>query len=428
MNSLERKAKLAEIQSHSPEAVNALKLPYQGETRAFNVYKIPLEFLVFNKDNGRIASLVKSYIREHQAIDVETEEGSALIAKFLYSAHEDRNKITREDIINNGQLQYGIVTSDGVIVDGNRRVTLLISIANDPKVQQSIRDRSKFFLAAILPEEANPKDILRLETQFQMGADGKVDYNPIEKYLHAVDMLNKGFNVNEIKSYMGFKKLTDVTQAIEIVKLMDEYLAAYDYEGIYTQIPSGAEDRLLKLNDAIKKIKEGGIPWIPTDGKDEVITDLKTICFDFIRLGEHNQEEYRAIMQGNYSFLANEAIWRQFVKSYFDKVDEVPEETSTEEVLETSKSDEDSTRLLRARDNKWKSTVKEVVSEACTESKISLENNKDKDEPLKLLKKAINALSSINHETIRTAENKAELIQKVEEILELIKGIKKDIE
>ena len=428
MNSLERKAKLAEIQSHSPEAVNALKLPYQGETRAFNVYKIPLEFLVFNKDNGRIASLVKSYIREHQAIDVETEEGSALIAKFLYSAHEDRNKITREDIINNGQLQYGIVTSDGVIVDGNRRVTLLISIANDPKVQQSIRDRSKFFLAAILPEEANPKDILRLETQFQMGADGKVDYNPIEKYLHAVDMLNKGFTVDEIKSYMGFKKLTDVTQAIEIVKLMDEYLATYDYEGIYTQIPSGAEDRLLKLNDAIKKIKEGGIPWIPTDGKDEVITDLKTICFDFIRLGEHNQEEYRAIMQGNYSFLANEAIWRQFVKSYFDKVDEVPEETSTEEVLETSKSDEDSTRLLRARDNKWKSTVKEVVSEAYTESKISLENNKDKDEPLKLLKKAINALSSINHETIRTAENKAELIQKVEEILELIKGIKKDIE
>lgn len=82
MNALERKTKLAEIQSHSPEAANALKLPYQGETRAFNVYKIPLEFLVFNKENGRIASLVKSYIREHQVIDVETQEGSELIAKF----------------------------------------------------------------------------------------------------------------------------------------------------------------------------------------------------------------------------------------------------------------------------------------------------------------------------------------------------------
>lgn len=427
MNALERKTKLAEIQSFSPEAENALKLPYQGETRAFNVYKIPLEFLVFNKENGRIASLVKSYVREHQAIDVETEEGSSLIAKFLYSAHKDRNDITREDIINNGQLQYGIITSDGVIVDGNRRVTLLMSIAKDPKVSQQVRDRSRFFLAAILPEEANPKDILRLETQFQMGADGKVDYNPIEKYLHAVDMLNKGFTVEEIKSYMGFKKVQDVSQAIDMVKLMDEYLIVYDYEGIYTQIPPGSEDRLLKLNDAIKKIKEGGIPWIPTDDKDKVINDLRMICFDFIRLGEHNQEDYRSIMQGNYSFLANESIWTKFVNSYFDKVDKVPIEKTTEEVLKNSKSDEDSTRLLRARDNEWKSAVKEVVADAFTESKISLENNKDKDEPLKLLKKAINALSSINHDTIKSADNKKELSDRVHEILELVEGIKTDI-
>lgn len=99
----------------------------------------------------------------------------------------------------------------------------------------------------------------------------------------------------------------------------------------------------------------------------------------------------------------------------------------TEKVLETSKSDEDSTRLLRARDNEWKSTVKEVISEAFTESKISLDNSKDKDEPLKLLKKAINALSSINHETIKSAENKMELSERIQEITDLIEGLKTDI-
>lgn len=210
MNSKERKIKLADIQKHSAEAANALKLPYQGETKSFNVYKIPIEFLVFNKENGRIASLVKSYTREHQAIDVETEEGSKLISKFLYNAHIERNKITRENIINNGQLQFGIVTADGVIVDGNRRVTLLMSIANDETLPQQVRDRSKYFLAAILPEDANDTDILRLETQFQMGSDDKVDYNPIEKYLHAYDM-SKHFTVDEIKTYMGFKNLNSAT-------------------------------------------------------------------------------------------------------------------------------------------------------------------------------------------------------------------------
>lgn len=427
MNSIERKNKLADLQTHVPEAANALKLPYQGETKAFNVYKIPISFLVFNKENGRIASLVKSYVKEHQSIDVETDEGSALIAKFLYNAHKDRNKITRENIINHGQLQYGIVTSDGVIVDGNRRVTLLMSIAKDSSLSQSVRDRSNYFLAAILPEEANDKDILRLETQFQMGSDDKVDYNPIEKYLHAYDMQRRDFTIEEIKSYMGFKNKKEVTQAIDMVSLIDQYLQAYDYDGIYTRIPSGAEDRLLKLNDAIKKIKEGGISWIPTDGKDEVINDLKTICFDFIRLGEHNAEEYRAIMQGNYSFLANEGIWRNFVDNYFTKLEDLPEETPTEEILETSNSDEDSDRLLRTRDYDWKHNASALISEAYTESKISLDNSKDKDEPLKLLNKAKNALASINHDTIRDASNKEELLSRAQDIFSLLDKIKNDI-
>lgn len=426
MNSKERKIKLADIQKHSAEAANALKLPYQGETKSFNVYKIPIEFLVFNKENGRIASLVKSYTREHQAIDVETEEGSKLISKFLYNAHIERNKITRENIINNGQLQFGIVTADGVIVDGNRRVTLLMSIANDETLPQQVRDRSKYFLAAILPEDANDTDILRLETQFQMGSDDKVDYNPIEKYLHAYDM-SKHFTVDEIKTYMGFKNKKEVTQAIEMVGLIDEYLEAFDYAGIYTRIPSGSEDRLLKLNDAIRKIKEGGIPWITTTGKDEVINNLKMICFDFIRLGEHNAEEYRAIMQGNYCFLYNEGIWKTFVENYFQKTEELPEETPTEEVLESANSDEDSDRLLRARDNEWEKNAKAAISEAYTESKTALDNSKDKDEPLKLLKKAISALSSINHETIMSADNKDELNSKISEITKLVNKLREDL-
>ena len=106
----------------------------------------------------------------------------------------------------------------------------------------------------------------------------------------------------------------------------------------------------------------------------------------------------------------------------------MPEEKSTEEVLEASKSDEDSTRLLRARDNKWKKVVQEAITETFNESKISLDNNKDKDEPLKLIKKAISALSSINHETIKSAENKPELGEKISELLGLVTGIKTDIE
>ncbi len=259
-----------------------------------------------------------------------------------------------------------------------------------------------------------------------MGTDDKVDYNPIEKYLHVHDM-SKYFTVEEIKTYMGFKNKKEVTQALQMVGLIDEYLETFDYAGIYTRIPTGAEDRLLKLNDAIRKIKEGGIPWITTDGKDEVINNLKMICFDFIRLGEHNAEEYRAIMQGSNSFLCNEGIWNAFVENYFQKTEELSEEIPTEEILETAVTDEDSDRLLRARDNEWRKKVKAAISEAYTESRTALDDSIDRDEPLKLLKKAISALASINHDTIMSAGNKDELKNKMNEIYQLVQTLREDL-
>ena len=71
---------------------------------------------------------------------------------------------------------------------------------------QEEKDRCKFFKAVILPESATKKDILQLETSFQMGEDEKVDYNPIEKYLKCKDLEDAGFTRDEIASFMGINK------------------------------------------------------------------------------------------------------------------------------------------------------------------------------------------------------------------------------
>lgn len=71
--------------------------------------------------------------------------------------------------------------------------------------------------------------------------------------------------------------------------------------------------------------------------------------------------------------------------------------------------------------------AKAAISEAYTESKTALDNSKDKDEPLKLLKKAISALSSINHETIMSADNKDELNSKISEITKLVNKLREDL-
>ena len=68
MTSEERKKKISEIKKGTPIATGTI-LKYQGTTQKFDVYRIPLECLVYNVENGRISSLVKSYTKEHSQLD-----------------------------------------------------------------------------------------------------------------------------------------------------------------------------------------------------------------------------------------------------------------------------------------------------------------------------------------------------------------------
>ena len=148
-----------------------------------------MEALIYNQYNGRIGSIVKSFERQSHPLNPEDPNDAMIIEEFLWDSKRDANKNTLLSLRRTGQIKFGIVTADGVIIDGNRRASLMANIIRDPKSSQEEKDRCKYFKAVILPEDASKKDTLQLETSFQMGEDEKVDYNPIEKYL-------KGTSIN----------------------------------------------------------------------------------------------------------------------------------------------------------------------------------------------------------------------------------------
>ena len=355
------------------------------------------------------------------------DDDAKKIAQFLFESSEDRNKKTMRDLAQNGQMEPGIITMDGVIVDGNRRASLLKRITESTEFDQTTKDKCSYFLARILPEDADEKEILRLETSYQMGSDSKVDYNPIEKYLHTRDMHFKGFSVDQIAEYMGLSSSKEVILNLDIMDLIDLYLENYDYNGIYTRLPRGCEDDFLKLNASIKKVRGGKISWIPSDELDEVENDLRLICFDFIRLEEKGDFDFRMLAStSNNNFLADESTWHSFVESYYNN-NELPEEESTQNVLNQANNDEEAKRLLNQRDTKWKKNVRDHLMDSFRDCKNKLENKKEKDKPIALLKKAFNALSEINFESLNKATNKEELLEKVNSIQSLIQNIKSSL-
>lgn len=396
MNAAERKAKLKEF-TDRPETACRTGIPitYHGGITTLNAYAIPLEYLVYNPYNGRIGSVVKSYERQNHQLDPEDPEDKALIERFLWESKPDANKKTKDRLLKEHQQKHGIVTADGIIIDGNRRASLLNNIMADTSIPFTEKSHCQFFIAIILPEDADKKEILALETTYQMGEDAKVDYNPIEKYLKSKDLKDAGFTDDDIAGMMDCKP-GEVRTMLSALRLMDEYLDEYGYSGMYTQLDK-SEDSFLKLDSALKKYK-AGVPSMWAYDPESDVADLKLIAFDYIR-ANFEQTLFRNIIsvptakKTAASFFAKQEVWEQFRDNHFALTDEIKED-SVESIIATNPPDLG--RALKARDKKWKQAVDDDFEDNYVQSLDKLNNHANAAKPLQQLIKACQALEVVD--------------------------------
>ena len=89
------------------------------------IVNVPLELLKFRKDNGRITSGILSYERSHGQLEEANEEGQKVIGKLLKDKDPERTDTLRKLIYTHGQETPAIITCDGFLIDGNRRLLVL---------------------------------------------------------------------------------------------------------------------------------------------------------------------------------------------------------------------------------------------------------------------------------------------------------------
>src|SRR5438128_10115848 len=86
-----------------------------------DVYFVPVNLLLYRKDNGRIASDVLSYERSHGRIVEASEEGQAILRQFLENKDEKKTEELKRSIAHDDQRDPAIITADGFLINGNRR-------------------------------------------------------------------------------------------------------------------------------------------------------------------------------------------------------------------------------------------------------------------------------------------------------------------
>ncbi len=374
-----------------------IEIPWKSKLEPMAVYKIPMHLLVYNKYNGRILSRTKSLENQARIIDAETDEGRELIEELLDKSNLERNKKTKTSIEKYGQQKVGIITKEGIIIDGNRRAMLINKI-----------DHIDHFKAVILPVtlEESPIEIERLETFFQLGEDRKLDYNPIEIYLKTQSLylqLSKKDKydqddededaIKQIYEWIGDYKtdqgLNGVRFRLDVMNKMDDYLDYLEYNNIYTPLDN-REDQFRRLTGWLSNYY-GENSGKPFDGYSNIdVDDLKTICYDFIRL-KYEGKKFRYLghgQRGNH-FFGDKDIWNSFSKKH----DEITGKYVETPIDYNSANIE---RHLESRDSDFKESIGDELNENVDLHYQHLRNRQESDKPEKLLSRAIDSFDAIN--------------------------------
>jgi hypothetical protein len=153
--------------------------------KELEVCQIPIEHLYFNIENGRYADKMIRLRNEHPGTDIDPKEEKWKLEIEKMLAGEARDTASDkaafekllEDIGSRTQLRPGVVTEDGGVIDGNRRLAALRRLNGD--------DRARFrnFEAVILPRDTTTEDRWRIEAGLQLSANERWDYSPINELL-----------------------------------------------------------------------------------------------------------------------------------------------------------------------------------------------------------------------------------------------------
>ena len=429
---MERENRISYFKSlkNDKKSIGSMDIYYKNERKTLPVYEINLDYLIYNRYNGRIASLVKSYEKQTgQELDSTNPNDIKIIEDFLWNSNIPSNKATEKNMKEvGGQLKYGIVTLDGVIIDGNRRARILRKVY--------AKDNPIYFRAVVLDEtiDENPKEIMRLETTYQMGEDAKVDYNAVEKYLKCKDLTDLGFSNLEIANMMAEHE-SRIEEYLSIMDLMNDYLDKLNYNGIYTRLDK-TEGAFVDVNAYLDRYKGRRSKMIKWHYNDSDLLDLKLIYFDFIRgiynRGKNREEgdskDYRYIGQTSKkgSFFANQEVWENFRDRHFNEIDPIREIEPSIDQLREQNPTQNLDDLFKNRDETYAKKIDSHLKRNMGLAREALGNLNKQNEPLELLLSAKGKLESINTESEAFLEDD-QVYQVVDELRKLTETFKTSI-
>ena len=349
----------------------------------------------------------------------------------MWAYKKDKNENTINSLIREGQLQPGVVTLDGLILAGNRRFRLLNEINRNPdkyNIHNANIDGLKYFEAAILDAVLAKEEIVRYESFYQYGAEDKVDYDPIQKYIAAREQKDYNFSLKEIAD--NFAALTNgdektVQKWLDVYDLMAEYLDYIGEPEIFTAL-SGSEESFLNLLDTKKSLERGRTKNESWDYGQMDIIDLQLRYFDYIRIGK-STHDFRLFKK----VFLNKTRWEDFNTKVQDTVNSAAEKLGSIDEYRRQHPEETEDTISVLRNNDFREKTEKALNQLYGDEKAFIVSKESEETPLKIAQQAyqkLDKLSGIIDLGVDRIVDLDELLAKVKDIQKLVGKIKMKID
>lgn len=360
------------------------KLRIQGKTTVFEVYRVPIKNLIYNKKNGRIATYVSKFIEDGNEFSNDKEALNNEIEKFIEESNPDALKKTKESIKTMSQTEPAVVTADGIVLDGNRRFTSLRQLS-----REELDPQYEYLNAVVLPANRySDKDIKRLELNLQHAVESKVDYNPIDRLVDIYrDLIeNKEFTPEE---YAKETQSTPnkVKSEMRIAGLVVEYLEYINQPKHFYIAREQKIDGPVREVDKILRSKKIDVNRID-DIKDALFAAIATIDGDTTRRIRGLKDVFEGPIASEkfLNKLDDEEILDDFNDSFNDA-------KKQEEARQTG---------IVNLESDLRSKFVDVVETTVESKKLSNAENK----PVTLLNQAFNKVSEIDFDSVERMDDK----------------------
>lgn len=270
---------------------------FRGGSHVPNVVSLGIDVPVYRMENCRTFSaqqsematqgLEKDFFFKGQEKSSVQQNQHEILAKLAARGTSSVSPII-EELRNDGQREAILISSTGVVVNGNRRLSAMRELYRG--TDGSVDNRFSHVKCAVLPPDTTPDEIDDIEADLQARPQTKLDYDWIGDARLIRRQVSKGRTPKEVADRLrrGNADIENVLQALDEADLyLSEWankpgqydLISSDGEQIFADIPKQIAKKDADLQNASR-----AIAWSLFENRDKVSGRVYSLNAAFGRL------------------------------------------------------------------------------------------------------------------------------------------------